>query len=156
MKVCIVGLGAIGGLLAAWMGTRLPAGTVTLSALARGATLVAVRDQGLLLETGAGPDTATISQPVLLHASDDAAALGVQDLVILAGDRSFKRPFSFPTAPRAAPRTRQNKGGTLRPRRGQPSRPSRKASFSGAICGLPLTAGPHPSVPKTLARSRSP
>ena len=82
MKVCIVGLGAIGGLLAAWMGTRLPAGTVTLSALARGATLLAVRDQGLLLETGTG--TATTSQPVLLHASDDAAALGLQDLVILA------------------------------------------------------------------------
>ena len=47
MKVCIVGLGAIGGLLAAWMGTRLPAGTVTLSALVRGATLVAVRGQGV-------------------------------------------------------------------------------------------------------------
>ena len=78
MKVCIVGLGAIGGLLAAWMGTRLPAGTVTLSALARGATLAAVRSHGLMLET----DTA--SQPVLLHASDDATALGVQDLVILA------------------------------------------------------------------------
>ena len=78
MKVCIVGLGAIGGLLAAWMGTRLPAGTVTLSALARGATLAAVRSHGLVLET------ATASQPVLLHASDDAAALGVQDLIILA------------------------------------------------------------------------
>lgn len=78
MKVCIVGLGAIGGLLAAWMGTRLPAGTVTLSALARGATLVAVRNHGLVLETAAA------SQPVLLHASDDASALGVQDLVILA------------------------------------------------------------------------
>ena len=77
MKVCIVGLGAIGGLLAAWMGTRLPAGAVTLSALARGATLAAVRGHGLVLETAAGP------QPVLLHASDDAAALGVQDLVIL-------------------------------------------------------------------------
>ena len=78
MKVCIVGLGAIGGLLAAWMGTRLAAGTVTLSALARGATLAAVRHQGLMLET------TSASQPVPLHASDDAAALGVQDLVILA------------------------------------------------------------------------
>ena len=78
MKVCIVGLGAIGGLLAAWMGTRLPAGTVTLSALARGATLSAVQAHGLVLEAPAG------DQSVLLHASDDAAALGVQDLVILA------------------------------------------------------------------------
>ena len=78
MKVCIVGLGAIGGLLAGWMGTRLPAGTVTLSALARGATLAAVQGHGLVLES---PDGA---QPVLLHASSDAATLGVQDLVILA------------------------------------------------------------------------
>ena len=78
MKVCIVGLGAIGGLLAAWMGTRLPAGTVMLSALARGATLAAVRTHGLVLEGEGGPQT------VLLHASDDPAALGVQDLVIVA------------------------------------------------------------------------
>ncbi len=78
MKVCIVGLGAIGGLLAGWMGTRLPAGTVTLSALARGATLAAVRSRGLVLQAAGG------AQAVLLHASDDAAALGVQDLVILA------------------------------------------------------------------------
>jgi len=78
MKVCIVGLGAIGGLLGAWMGTRLPAGTVTLSALARGATLAAVHGHGLVLESADG------AQPVLLHASDNASALGVQDLVILA------------------------------------------------------------------------
>ena len=78
MKVCIVGLGAIGGLLGAWMGTRLPAGTVTLSALARGATLAAVHGHGLVLESANG------AQPVLLHASDNASALGVQDLVILA------------------------------------------------------------------------
>ena len=68
MKVCIVGLGAIGGLLAAWLGTRLPAGRVTLSALARGATLAAVRGQGLVLETAAAP------QRVQLQTSDDAAA----------------------------------------------------------------------------------
>ena len=78
MKVCIVGLGAIGGLMAAWMGTRLPAGRVHLSALARGATLAAVQADGLVLEGEPG------DQSVRLHASDDAAALGPQDLVILA------------------------------------------------------------------------
>ncbi|MDO9093720.1 MAG: 2-dehydropantoate 2-reductase [Rubrivivax sp.] len=78
MKVCIVGLGAIGGLLAGWMGTRLPAGTVTLSALARGATLTAVRENGLVLETADG------EQRVAVRASADATELGVQDLVILA------------------------------------------------------------------------
>ena len=35
MKVCIVGLGAIGGLMAGWLGTRLAPGRVQLSALAR-------------------------------------------------------------------------------------------------------------------------
>ncbi len=76
MKICIVGLGAIGGLFAAWLGRRLPEGEVALSAVARGATLAALRDHGLRLE---GDDVA-----VPLRASDDAAALGRQDLVILA------------------------------------------------------------------------
>lgn len=78
MKICIVGLGAIGGLFAAWLGSRLPAGCVTLSALARGPTLQAVREGGLVLESDGA------EQRVPLHASDEAAALGVQDLVILA------------------------------------------------------------------------
>jgi 2-dehydropantoate 2-reductase len=78
MKICIVGLGAIGGLLAAWLGTRLAPGRVTLSALARGATLDAVRAHGLVLETASGP----LAVPV--RASDDARQLGQQDLVILA------------------------------------------------------------------------
>ena len=78
MKVCLVGLGAIGGLMAGWLGTRLPAGRVQLSALARGATLAAVRRDGLLLLEDEGP----LVVPV--RASDDAAALGPQDLVIVA------------------------------------------------------------------------
>ena len=78
MKIGIVGLGAIGGLFAARLGQRLPAGEVTLSALARGATLAAVRQHGLRVH-GADGTTA-----VALQASDEPAALGVQDLVILA------------------------------------------------------------------------
>ena len=92
MKVCIVGLGAIGGLFAGWLGTRLPAGTVQLSALARGATLAAVREHGLLLH-----DTDRITA-VPLQVSDDAAALGVQDLVILA----VKAPALASVAPAVA------------------------------------------------------
>jgi len=76
MKVCIVGLGAIGGLFAAWLGRRLPPGELRLSALARGATLQAVREHGLRLD---GDPT-----PVPLHASSDPGDLGPQDLVILA------------------------------------------------------------------------
>jgi 2-dehydropantoate 2-reductase len=79
MKVCIVGLGAVGGVLAARL-ARLPAGRVQLSALARGATLAAVQAQGLVLLEG--EDQARSVHP--LRASSDPAALGVQDLVVLA------------------------------------------------------------------------
>jgi 2-dehydropantoate 2-reductase len=73
MKVCIVGLGAIGG----WLAAQLD-GHAEVSALARGATLEAVRANGLrLLSEG----SVRISRP---QASDDPAQLGVQDLVIVA------------------------------------------------------------------------
>ncbi|WP_348698003.1 2-dehydropantoate 2-reductase [Duganella fentianensis] len=75
MKVAIVGAGAIGG----FIGTRLAqAGQCQLSALARGATLAALRDHGWRLQIGEQLLQAPCS------ASDDAAALGVQDLVIIA------------------------------------------------------------------------
>lgn len=89
MKVCIVGLGAIGGLFAGWLGSRLPAGELQLSALARGATLAAVQQHGLALGTAEGVQT------VPLRASDSAAVLGVQDLVILA----VKAPALVAVAP---------------------------------------------------------
>jgi 2-dehydropantoate 2-reductase len=81
MKVCIVGLGAIGGTFAAWLGSRLPADEVSLSALARGATLAAVQAQGLRVE--AAPGMAPLLA-VPLRVASDARELGVQDLVILA------------------------------------------------------------------------
>ncbi len=77
MKVCIVGLGAVGGLIAGRL-ARLPAGRVQLSALARGATLAAVQAQGLVLEEAGQQHT------LPLQAHGDAAALGLQDLVVLA------------------------------------------------------------------------
>jgi 2-dehydropantoate 2-reductase len=78
MKIGIVGLGAIGGVFAGWLGTRLPAGEVQLAALARGATLDAVRRHGLQFESAAGRAV------VPLRVAADAAELGPQDLVILA------------------------------------------------------------------------
>ena len=75
LKVCIVGLGAIGGWLAAHL-LRVPG--VDVRALARGATLSALREHGLRLDIGGEHRC----QP--LHASDDPAELGPQDLVILA------------------------------------------------------------------------
>ena len=96
MKVCIVGLGAIGGLFAAWLGQRLAPGEVQLSALARGATLAAVQRDGLVVHGAAG------TAAVALHASDDPAALlraaGPPDLVILA----VKGPALAAVAPAVA------------------------------------------------------
>lgn len=75
MKVAIVGAGAIGG----FIGTRLAqAGQCQLSAFARGATLAALREHGWRLQMG----EQLLQAPC--HASDEAAALGVQDVVIIA------------------------------------------------------------------------
>jgi 2-dehydropantoate 2-reductase len=75
MKVCIVGAGAIGG----FIGARLAAaGRCEVSALARGATLAALREHGWRLRQGG-----TLVQ-VPTHAADHAAELGVQDGVIIA------------------------------------------------------------------------
>lgn len=78
-KVCVVGVGAIGGVFAAWLGSRLPAGRIELSALARGETLRALQVDGLRWQDAEGTE-----QRVALHASSDAAALGPQDLVIVS------------------------------------------------------------------------
>ena len=75
MKVCIVGAGAIGG----FIGTRLAAArSAEVSALARGATLAALREHGWRLDSAAG----RLQAPA--HASGSAAELGLQDLVIIA------------------------------------------------------------------------
>jgi 2-dehydropantoate 2-reductase len=84
MKICVVGLGAIGGVFAGWLGSRLAPGEVQVSALARGATLAAVQQQGLRLQSADDDEAGTPPLRVLLHAHDDAQALGVQDLVIVA------------------------------------------------------------------------
>ena len=74
MKIAVVGMGAVGGFLAA----RLAAAGFEVAALARGDTLAVLRERGLRLIT-AGQETST---PI--HASDDARELGPQDLVIVA------------------------------------------------------------------------
>jgi 2-dehydropantoate 2-reductase len=78
MKFCIVGLGAIGGLFAA----RLALAGHDVSALARGATLEAVRRDGLTLVEGAPGQEQNRRLDIVV--SDDPAALGPQDVVIVA------------------------------------------------------------------------
>ena len=75
MKVCIVGAGAIGG----WMGARLAAAGVAVSAVARGDTLAALQRHGWRLQTADG-----LVQAPVARASASASDLGVQDLVIIA------------------------------------------------------------------------
>jgi 2-dehydropantoate 2-reductase len=75
MKVCVIGAGAIGG----FIGTRLAAaGGNEVSAVARGATLAALRQHGWRLRQGG----ALLQAPV--RASERAGELGAQDLVIIA------------------------------------------------------------------------
>ena len=90
LKVCVVGAGAIGGFL----GTRLAlTGEADVAALARGTTLVALRDHGWRLES----DGQQFSAPAA-RAADDPRELGIQDLVILT--------VKAPALPRLAPTLR--------------------------------------------------
>lgn len=74
-KVCVVGVGAIGG----WMGAKLAQlPGVQLSGLARGNTLAALQSQPLQLHSPAG------NLQAAMHATDNPDELGPQDLVILA------------------------------------------------------------------------
>ena len=75
MKVCIFGAGAIGGYLAAHLAQ---VDGVSVSVVARGAHLDAIRRDGLVLESPAGTLRARI------QASDHPRDLGPQDLVLLA------------------------------------------------------------------------
>jgi 2-dehydropantoate 2-reductase len=74
MKIAVVGLGAVGGLMA----VRLAGAGHEVSALARGATLAAVREHGVRLLVGDQELRARV------QAVDDAAKLGSQDLVVVA------------------------------------------------------------------------
>jgi 2-dehydropantoate 2-reductase len=91
LKICVVGAGAIGGFL----GTRLALDRSNeVSALARGATLVALRDHGWRLQ-----ESGQVVQAPVALAADDPRALGAQDLVIIA----VKSPALCGLAPTLAP-----------------------------------------------------
>jgi 2-dehydropantoate 2-reductase len=74
-RICIVGAGSIGG----WIGAKLSrCAGVQLSVFARGATLAALEEDGLKLRMKDAQFQTTVK------ASNEAAELGEQDLVILA------------------------------------------------------------------------
>ena len=74
MKVCIYGAGAIGG----YVGAQLSVGGCEVSAIARGATLDALREHGIRLQLKDALVTAQI------RAAEDPRELGPQDLVVVA------------------------------------------------------------------------
>jgi 2-dehydropantoate 2-reductase len=74
MKICIIGAGAIGGLL----GARLAQAGHDVSLIARGAHLAAMRADGLTLRSK--KETLTMR----VNASDNVASLGRQDVVFIA------------------------------------------------------------------------
>jgi 2-dehydropantoate 2-reductase len=73
-RICIVGAGAVGG----YLGAKLALAGESISVLARGATLQALQTEGLRLTE----DGITRTAPV--QANNEATALGVQDVVIVA------------------------------------------------------------------------
>ena len=89
MKVCVVGMGAIGGTF----GYCLAKAGHELTAVARGATLSALRARGLRFTDGCD------EQEVPVAAVEDPRELGVQDLVVLA----VKAPSLPEAASRIAP-----------------------------------------------------
>lgn len=96
MKVCVAGLGAIGGLVAA----RLALAGHEVSALARGATLAAVRERGLTLVTPQGE-----RRVARLQAADNADALGPTELLVIAFKGQALAADAAALAPLVAPDT---------------------------------------------------
>ena len=92
-KIAIVGAGAIGG----WMGAHIARAQqdagAQLCVLARGETLTALQKNGLQLHQGGTLHT------VPVRASNDAATLGVQDLVVI----SVKAPALASVAQQISP-----------------------------------------------------
>jgi len=74
MKICIYGAGAVGG----FIGAKLAHAGYDVNVVARGATLNALKEHGLRLQS----EGVTLTEKV--RATDDPAELGVQDLVIVA------------------------------------------------------------------------
>jgi 2-dehydropantoate 2-reductase len=76
LKIAIIGVGAIGG----YVGIRLALAGEDVTFIARGANLDALRSRGIRLLTADGEEQ-VVSK---VNATDDYAAAGPQDLVILA------------------------------------------------------------------------
>jgi len=96
MKVCIVGAGAIGGFIGAKLAA---AGGAQVSAVARGATLNALREHGWRVDDADGRLVAAA------NATDRPGDLGLQDLVVIAVKGPALPAVSHGLAPLLGPQT---------------------------------------------------
>lgn len=103
MRICIYGLGAIGGLLAARIAALGP-DAARVSAVARGSTLHAVRRNGLVVLDAQG--RAAGSGVHLAQLSEQPAELGEQDMVIVAVKTTALAAVAQGIGPLLGPRTR--------------------------------------------------
>ena len=94
-RVTIVGAGAIGG----WLGVRLAQAGCTVSAIARGETLVALQREGLRLRSGDSEQTVSV------QAVSDGSQLSPQDLVIVAVKAPALANVALLVAPLLGPKT---------------------------------------------------
>ena len=97
MKTCIYGAGAIGG----WIGVRLAQAGCDVSVVARGATLAALQHDGLQLTQAASGEVSRAQ----VRASEDPAALGPQDLVIVSVKAPAMADVARAIGPLLAPHT---------------------------------------------------
>jgi 2-dehydropantoate 2-reductase len=95
MKIAIYGAGAIG----LWLGVQLARAGAQVSMVARGATLQALKRDGMVLHSAG----ATLSSPVT--AAQDPAALGVQDVVVVCVKSPALRDVAQHIAPLLSPQS---------------------------------------------------
>jgi 2-dehydropantoate 2-reductase len=95
VKICVFGAGAVGGHLA----VRLARGGAEVSVVARGANLAAIRARGLTVHAADGIFEA---RPA---ASDDPAAFGVQDAVLVTTKAPALPSVAAAIAPLLGPQT---------------------------------------------------
>lgn len=100
-RVCIYGLGAIGGFVAARLAAtdEAASGALTVSAVARGRTLAALRERGLVLRSGGRETVARIA------AAERPADLGPQDVVIVTVKTTALEDVAANIAPLLGPDT---------------------------------------------------
>ena len=79
MRICVVGAGSIGGVIASGLAE---VDGVTASVLARGETLRAIRADGLRVRRPDG--SVRVTSALAAAATDEAAELGPQDVVVVA------------------------------------------------------------------------